>query len=150
MIRPTPRFTLFPYTNLFFFNDTATTEIYSLSLHDALPIYAGTVTLTIPASTAGGVYYLFSKADADDVVLENHETNNLYATNITIGADLVISAMSLPTDASADVAITVSDTTKKQGSGCAGASTTTYYLSADGALYPSDVVLGSRAVGALA
>src|SRR5256886_12867471 len=26
---------------LFFFNDTATTEIYTLSLHDALPIYAG-------------------------------------------------------------------------------------------------------------
>src|SRR3712207_7030657 len=26
-------------TLLFFFNDTATTEIYTLSLHDALPIY---------------------------------------------------------------------------------------------------------------
>src|SRR2546430_13636924 len=26
----------------FFFNDTATTEIYTLSLHDALPIYEGT------------------------------------------------------------------------------------------------------------
>src|ERR1041385_9353844 len=26
------------YTTLFFFNDTATTEIYTLSLHDALPI----------------------------------------------------------------------------------------------------------------
>src|SRR2546422_11043548 len=26
----------------FFFNDTATTEIYTLSLHDALPIWAGT------------------------------------------------------------------------------------------------------------
>src|SRR2546421_6946834 len=25
----------------FFFNDTATTEIYTLSLHDALPIYNG-------------------------------------------------------------------------------------------------------------
>src|SRR3712207_7441070 len=25
--------------NLFFFNDTATTEIYTLSLHDALPIW---------------------------------------------------------------------------------------------------------------
>src|SRR5256885_6997584 len=25
----------------FFFNDTATTEIYTLSLHDALPIYQG-------------------------------------------------------------------------------------------------------------
>src|SRR2546422_10613738 len=30
---PTPYFILF-----FFFNDTATTEIYTLSLHDALPI----------------------------------------------------------------------------------------------------------------
>src|SRR2546422_7853190 len=27
------------YTFFFFFNDTATTEIYTLSLHDALPIY---------------------------------------------------------------------------------------------------------------
>src|SRR5437879_13919731 len=26
---------------LFFFNDTATTEIYTLSLHDALPIFCG-------------------------------------------------------------------------------------------------------------
>src|SRR3712207_8240228 len=31
---------------LFFFNDTATTEIYTLSLHDALPIYL------LPASEA--------------------------------------------------------------------------------------------------
>src|SRR2546430_9863495 len=28
-----------PYICFFFFNDTATTEIYTLSLHDALPIY---------------------------------------------------------------------------------------------------------------
>src|SRR2546421_3514670 len=28
------------YFSLFFFNDTATTEIYTLSLHDALPISA--------------------------------------------------------------------------------------------------------------
>src|SRR5687768_18601332 len=27
------------HTHFFFFNDTATTEIYTLSLHDALPIY---------------------------------------------------------------------------------------------------------------
>src|ERR1043165_10165573 len=32
---------------LFFFNDTATTEIYTLSLHDALPIY-GQCTVTSP------------------------------------------------------------------------------------------------------
>src|SRR5690348_18401799 len=28
-----------PYFFFFFFNDTATTEIYTLSLHDALPIF---------------------------------------------------------------------------------------------------------------
>src|SRR3712207_9285870 len=36
----------------FFFNDTATTEIYTLSLHDALPIYAlglGAVYLVVAA-----------------------------------------------------------------------------------------------------
>src|SRR2546427_8385874 len=30
---------LLPVVAFFFFNDTATTEIYTLSLHDALPIY---------------------------------------------------------------------------------------------------------------
>src|SRR5256885_9798607 len=30
-----------PFSFFFFFNDTATTEIYTLSLHDALPIYEG-------------------------------------------------------------------------------------------------------------
>src|SRR2546428_7325873 len=29
---------IFPFSFFFFFNDTATTEIYTLSLHDALPI----------------------------------------------------------------------------------------------------------------
>src|SRR5256885_4930028 len=33
----------------FFFNDTATTEIYTLSLHDALPIYSG---YRVPASAS--------------------------------------------------------------------------------------------------
>src|SRR2546425_10613876 len=40
----------------FFFNDTATTEIYPLSLHDALPIFVGALILTaalLLASFAG-------------------------------------------------------------------------------------------------
>src|SRR2546430_7766765 len=32
-------FTAFCFFFFFFFNDTATTEIYTLSLHDALPIF---------------------------------------------------------------------------------------------------------------
>src|SRR2546422_4038812 len=43
---------LFSFFFFFFFNDTATTEIYTLSLHDALPIWPG-----IPGSPSrsGGV-----------------------------------------------------------------------------------------------
>src|SRR5258708_17230280 len=40
---------------IFFFNDTATTEIYTLSLHDALPISVSTARSSPPwaCSTAG-------------------------------------------------------------------------------------------------
>src|SRR2546430_12330406 len=49
---------------LFFFNDTATTEIYTLSLHDALPI-----SLQIAAlSDAGGVSYHFRNLLDEPVV----------------------------------------------------------------------------------
>src|SRR5438445_5152651 len=37
----------------FFFNDTATTEIYTLSLHDALPILAGLVVAETHNNFAG-------------------------------------------------------------------------------------------------
>src|SRR3712207_8228116 len=37
----------------FFFNDTATTEIYTLSLHDALPILRGGEELRRPGREAG-------------------------------------------------------------------------------------------------
>src|SRR2546429_10022494 len=43
---------LFSFLHFFFFNDTATTEIYTLSLHDALPILAKTLGgELVPAST---------------------------------------------------------------------------------------------------
>src|SRR6476660_10604308 len=39
----------------FFFNDTATTEIYTLSLHDALPIWLPTAARTLrPPRRSGG------------------------------------------------------------------------------------------------
>src|SRR3712207_8100192 len=38
------------FVEFFFFNDTATTEIYTLSLHDALPIWAW----TWPTSASAG------------------------------------------------------------------------------------------------
>src|SRR5437899_10108989 len=42
----TPTISL-PLSSLFFFNDTATTEIYTLSLHDALPISHTSIQFTI-------------------------------------------------------------------------------------------------------
>ena len=39
---------------LFFFNDTATTEIYTLSLHDALPISTILDYMEIPVEVASG------------------------------------------------------------------------------------------------
>src|SRR2546422_6941844 len=47
-----------PYLTIFFFNDTAPTEIYTLSLHDALPIspvyrYRRTGTANRPAAGNG-------------------------------------------------------------------------------------------------
>src|SRR5438445_5157299 len=43
-----PSFFLLLIYLFFFFNDTATTEIYTLSLHDALPISGGPVPLERP------------------------------------------------------------------------------------------------------
>src|SRR6266404_6302013 len=43
---------LFRLYSFFFFNDTATTEIYTLSLHDALPICAAAKRTTAKRTTA--------------------------------------------------------------------------------------------------
>src|SRR2546430_17630443 len=40
----------YPHPFFFFFNDPATTEIYTLSLHDALPIYDGNLRMPGPAT----------------------------------------------------------------------------------------------------
>src|SRR5260370_22693624 len=47
-------------SHIFFFNDTATTEIYTLSLHDALPIWPGSAVLKM-AERAGGNPFLLAE-----------------------------------------------------------------------------------------
>src|SRR5438270_8707788 len=50
-----PSYHQFVLISYFFFNDTATTEIYTLSLHDALPIYSQLrPTYSFFAPSAGG------------------------------------------------------------------------------------------------
>src|SRR5258707_13931432 len=55
-------FSITPFHDLsFFFNDTATTEIYTLSLHDALPIYWK---LSVADNGIGKRTYAFAQARA--------------------------------------------------------------------------------------
>ena len=111
---------------------------------------AGSASVVIPADTAVGSYFIVARADADDVVGETVETNNTAAGSVQVGADLTISALTVPATAGAGLAITVSDTTRNQGSGPAQASTTTFFLSTDTGLDGTDVHLGGRPVPALA
>jgi subtilase family serine protease len=110
----------------------------------------GSTTLTVPAGTVVGTYYILIRADADGVVGETVEANNTAAVPVQVGADLIVSAFTVPPTAGAGVAITVTDTTTNQGSGPAAASTTRFYLSTDPTFDAGDVALGGRAVPALA
>ncbi|MBI4462341.1 MAG: hypothetical protein HY653_05495, partial [Acidobacteria bacterium] len=48
---------------------------------------SASTTLTIPAGTAAGTYYLIAKADGDNVVAETQETNNTYVATILVTAN---------------------------------------------------------------
>src|SRR3712207_7105563 len=52
----------------FLFNDTATTEIYTLSLHDALPIYGQAVCVLAAVEGAGVAVADRDKAAADETI----------------------------------------------------------------------------------
>lgn len=113
------------------------------------------VTVTIPSGTAQGTYYLLACADDLGAVAELSESNNCRASSTTVQVtmpDLVVSALSKPpASANAGTVISVTDTTRNQGTGLAAASTTRYYLSADTVHDGSDVLLtGSRDVNSRA
>src|SRR2546430_5882629 len=60
----------------FFFNDTATTEIYTLSLHDALPIYAAGLSLQRGGRRAEG--------DHDEPELQDRKSTRLNSSHSQI------------------------------------------------------------------
>lgn len=63
--------------------------------------------------------------------------------------DLLVSTWTAPANACAGATISIKDTTKNQGSGLAGASTTKFYLSTNTTLDAGDTPLGSRTVPSL-
>lgn len=115
----------------------------------------GTVTVTVPSSTALGTYYLLACADDAAVVAEVSDANNCIASATAVQVarpDLVETAVSNPpAGARAGTAFSVTDTAANQGAAPAAATTTRYYLSVDAIRNTGDVRLtGTRAAGALA
>lgn len=108
---------------------------------------SGSTLVTVPANVADGTYYLFARADADNVVVETQEANNTALRSIRLGVDLVVSALAVPSKSAAGLPITVTDTTMNQGAADVAASVTRFYLSANAILDSSDLLLpGGRAV----
>ena len=110
----------------------------------------GSTSLTLPAGVSG-TYYIIARADGADAVVEANESNNVTATSlpVAIGPDLVIAGANIPAMVRAGVSVSISETTKNQGGGTAGPSTTRFYLSVDSTVSADDLILGSRAVAAL-
>jgi subtilase family serine protease len=112
---------------------------------------AATTTLTIPANTAGGTYYVIAVADSGNAIAETSETNNTKASAaIKIGPDLVESALTVPSVAGAGFSISVTDTTTNSGAGDAPATNTGFYLSTNAFFDTSDTLIGFRAAGPIA
>ncbi|HJR59053.1 MAG TPA: CARDB domain-containing protein [Vicinamibacterales bacterium] len=110
---------------------------------------SGTTSLTIPAATPTGGYYLVAVADADGTVAESLESNNRLLRGLAVGGDLRVSALTAPASAGGGSSIVVSDTTTNEGGGAIGATSTRYYFSANSLLDAQDVALGGRQVPGL-
>jgi subtilase family serine protease len=110
----------------------------------------GSASLVLPDNLAAGSYFLFAKADGAAQLTEVNESNNTRATIVSVGPDLVISALAAPAAAAPGGSIVVTETTTNQGAGAALPSNTTFYLSTNTALDTSDLRLQSRSVPALA
>ena len=117
---------------------------------------SGSVTVTIPATTAVGPYYLLACADDTGAIPETNENNNCRASVATVqvtpaSADLVVNSADDPSaNTLSGGSFRVTDITRNVGVANAGASTTRYYLSLDTVKDASDVLLtGARGIGPL-
>lgn len=146
-----------PSTTKFYLSTNSLFEATDVKLDgtQAVPLLApgASVTLsptvTVPPGTAPGTYYMLAVADADNLIPEKSESNNVAARIVQLGPDLVVAAFTVPAVVTPGASINVSDTTRNQGSDVAAPSTTRIYFSMDSALDAGDTLLGSRDVGAL-
>jgi subtilase family serine protease len=107
------------------------------------------ITVGIPSDLPAGAYYLIAKADADDVLLESSESNNTYARGFSVGPDLVVSKLTVPSTAAPGATVTATFTVQNKGTTGAAASTIEFFWSTNISLDAGDPSLGSTGVGSL-
>jgi subtilase family serine protease len=112
---------------------------------------SGSTTLTIPAATPSGVYYIIARVDALNAIAETQEGNNTASYSVRIGPDLWVSYFyPTPNKSAAGGTVSVVNTITNQGGATAAASTVRFYFSTNYTLEAGDVQIGERAVPALA
>ncbi|MGH1336093.1 MAG: CARDB domain-containing protein [Aureispira sp.] len=106
--------------------------------------------VSIPPNTASGNYYLLFYADDQDFYTEQNETNNVWASGITIiGDSLYQSDLIVEQPSIGASSLIVGEGTivncrlKNQGAFMANSSQTGYYLSSDTLLDNNDVLIGN-------
>src|SRR5256885_16224630 len=74
-----------PFSSLFFFNDTATTEIYTLSLHDALPISLLTTTSRmVPEASISAKASSMDCSEATSISSTDRKSTRLNSSHLVI------------------------------------------------------------------
>ncbi len=114
---------------------------------------SATTTLTVPSTLTAGTYYIGAIADYNNSRAETSETNNALTGNtivLTIGADLVMTAVSGPASGTKGTAIGISNTVKNQGTGGVASFAIGLYLSTDANITTTDLRIGTRSIGSLA
>src|SRR5690349_24607270 len=76
-VLPSPSSSYYTRIPLFFFNDTATTEIYTLSLHDALPIWPPRSTTATAVSSWGSGFAFFGAGRSEEHTSELQSRRDL-------------------------------------------------------------------------
>jgi hypothetical protein len=115
----------------------AETTLFVVPMDDAVLESNETVTITLRAAAG----YLVGSPSVATVTI----------TSDDVAPDLTVSALTVPAKGAPGGIISVSDTTRNQGTGAAGSSSqTSYFLSRDVFLDGADTPLGGRAVEALA
>ena len=110
-------------------------------------------TLTVPAGTTAGGYYILFVADYLNQVAESNETNNVMAVSLTVtppSIDLTIQQPSItPTNPAPGTPLNMSCYINNQGNSASPSSSVGFYLSNDAILDAADQLLTSQYGGQL-